>query len=389
MNGIVKDEVLKRARKEFKSTFSPRRFLKGMDITSGSLNLSAIDVMREHIEGTKKHHIGLIPSSSSIQRVASKLAVYADEIIPFVSFETDTGKGIRFDYEKLFNVLLLAYSLKERAKNWSIALSLASDGAKVTNNILQVVAGVKVNDIDARCPLTKNLVSPQTRNICWPMLFVMGQENTKMYDTHIKPLYAWWEEASEANKFGFSKKLPKIKPVKISSTNDMSATWKMIGKGGTAKVKEFFCHCCDCTLNEISHDNPTKCEFCTDFIEQNPVWLDNWKCYHQQIITSKYKDEIKQQYDHLMNELTTSLEEIDKHSEIKIIYHDQTEKIGDPFSINFEPTSVAEASQFQDLLVEESLLRNLDIMEKSRDELRSELKKICFRKNTYANYLQD
>ena len=70
-----------------------------------------------------------------------------------------------------------------------------------------------------------------------------------------------------------------------------------------------------------------------------------------------------------MNDLTTSLEEIDKHNEMKMIYHDQTEKNGDPFSINVEPTTVAEASQFQDLLVEEILLRNLNIMEKSRDEL--------------------
>ena len=106
----------------------------------------------------------------------------------------------------------------------------------------------------------------------------------------------------------------------------MSATLKLIGKGGTAKVKDF-CHCCDCTSNKISHINPSKCEFCTDFIEQRPVSCDNWKCYHRQIITIKYKDEIKQQYDHLMNDLTTSLEEIDKHNEMKMIYHDQTEKL--------------------------------------------------------------
>ena len=35
----------------------------------------------------------------------------------------------------------------------------------------------------------------------------------------------------------------------------MSATWKMTGKGGTAKVKEFFCHCCDTTSDEIAHHN--------------------------------------------------------------------------------------------------------------------------------------
>ena len=49
-------------------------------------------------------------------------------------------------------------------------------------------------------------------------------------------------------------------------------------------------------------------------------------------------------------------------------------KKADPLSINFEPTSVAEASKFMDLLVEESLLRDMDVLEKTREELRSEFK---------------
>ena len=134
------------------------------------------------------------------------------------------------------------------------------------NNILQVVAGVKINNIAAKYPLTYNKVLPQTRNICWLLLFVMSQENTETYNTHIKPLYLWWEEALDANNLGFSKNIFGIKPLKISNTNDMSATWKMIGKGGTAKVKEF-CHCCDYISHKIAHKNQTVCEFCSDFIE--------------------------------------------------------------------------------------------------------------------------
>ena len=60
MNGIVKDELMRRVTLELKHTFSPRRFLKGMDITSGSLNLSAVDMIRTHVEGVKKACVGLI-----------------------------------------------------------------------------------------------------------------------------------------------------------------------------------------------------------------------------------------------------------------------------------------------------------------------------------------
>ena len=59
---------------------------------------------------------------------------------------------------------------------------------------------------------------------------------------------------------------------------------------------------------------------------------------------------------------------------MKFVLHHDTEKNADPFSIDFEPTTLAEASQFKYLLVEESPLRDMDIVEKSREELRSEFK---------------
>ena len=74
MNGIVKDELLNRAIKKLKKTFAPRQFLKGMDITSGSLHLSTIDVIRDHVEETKNSCVGIIPSLSSIQHVATTIA---------------------------------------------------------------------------------------------------------------------------------------------------------------------------------------------------------------------------------------------------------------------------------------------------------------------------
>ena len=68
----------------------------------------------------------------------------------------------------------------------------------------------------------------------------MGSKNKAMYKDHIKPLYRWWEEATKDDGNGQSKKFPDIKPIEFSSAGDMSATWKMLGKSGTAKIKTCF-----------------------------------------------------------------------------------------------------------------------------------------------------
>ena len=178
-----------------------------------------------------------------------------------------------------------------------------------------------------------------------------------MYDNHIKPLYSWWEQAIQADENGSSKKFKNLKPFEITSTSDMSATWKMTGKGGTAKVKTFFCHCCGLTSDQIHYNNEKNCDFCSEFVENSPLWRDNWKCYHQQIINSEYKEKLESEYQHLKNELTVSLDLLEKESKIKLITHDVLEAKSDPFSIDFIPTNLEESVTFQDFLVDECIMR--------------------------------
>ena len=136
--------------------------------------MSAIEVMRHRVEGVKKGLMVIAPSSSSIKNVTKKNSICADELISFYSLEIPRREGIRFDVIKLLRFLLKSHSLLDHAKSRRIRLSISSDGEKITNHILQVVSGVKVNDVVATCPLTKDRVSTQTQNIFWPLLFVMG-----------------------------------------------------------------------------------------------------------------------------------------------------------------------------------------------------------------------
>ena len=191
MNGAVRDEIGKRARSELINIFSPVKILKEMDLTSGSLNLQGVEIMRSVESNHKKYFVSIIPSSKKIKAVGKELAQYADKINPFCHFETSTGEGIEFNNVSMFNLLLHTYALLDKAKQTKISYSIATDGAKVTNNVQHCVAGIKVNDLSAKCPITGKRISPQTRNICWPLKFVMGSENQAMYEDHIKPLYRW------------------------------------------------------------------------------------------------------------------------------------------------------------------------------------------------------
>ena len=101
---------------------------------------------------------------------------------------------------------------------------------------------------------------------------------------------------SKPDEKGMSKKFPDKNPLNLTSCRGMSLILKMTGKGVSAKVNELFCHCCDTTLDKITHHNTTYCDFCTDFVEDNDDWRQNWRCYHKQITASSHKDEITKEY---------------------------------------------------------------------------------------------
>ena len=115
MNGVVRDELSKRARSDVMKIFSPAKILRQMDLSSGSLNLQGVEIMRTVESGNKRYYVSLIPSSQRIKDVGRELARYADKIIPFLHFETESGEGIEFDNERMFKILLHTYSLIDKA----------------------------------------------------------------------------------------------------------------------------------------------------------------------------------------------------------------------------------------------------------------------------------
>jgi hypothetical protein len=96
--GVARKTLRNLTYKELKEkVFSPHRILKFMDLSSGSLNYAAIDILRaiENLTGEKWFR-GIIPSPATLRRCARKVEALADEIIPIEKFLSPQGEGIKF-----------------------------------------------------------------------------------------------------------------------------------------------------------------------------------------------------------------------------------------------------------------------------------------------------
>jgi hypothetical protein len=169
-----------------------------MDLAGFNLSLAGIEVLRRVDTGDKKYGRGFLPSKSSILRAARIVECNADDLCPFKMigriFEArtgdgnndayDFGEGFEFDVIKTTATLFNAFGLMDDAKQRSVELGLASDGAQLTHTISHVTAGLKFNDVGMRDPSTKcplllhepdSLV--QSRHLCFLLGVVIAKDN--------------------------------------------------------------------------------------------------------------------------------------------------------------------------------------------------------------------
>ena len=102
-------------------------------------------------------------------------------------------------------------------------------------------------------------------------------------------------------------------------------------------------------------------------------------------MTSDYKNKIQQDYEEIKEEIDVCLDIIKKESKLKVITHDKVEAKNEPFSIDFIPQSLEEAATFQDFLVDECLLRDIDMVDLTREKMRAKLQTIL----THKSHLQN
>ena len=81
--------------------------------------------------------------------------------------------------------------LHDVGRNRSLVFAIASDGAKITNNLHQVIAELKVVDVGAIDPMTDEFIKPQSRNVYWPTRVALGRKNELMHTNYINYVCTW------------------------------------------------------------------------------------------------------------------------------------------------------------------------------------------------------
>ena len=388
--GEAQSAMVNQVRKYFRNhVFTPAKILKEMDLAGFNLSLSGIEVLRR-IDCDNKYSRGFLPSKSSILRAARKVESHAGDLCPFTMIgraysdnddnpnDEDFGEGFEFDIYKTTRTLFEAFGLMEDAKQRSVELGLASDGAQLTHTLSHVAAGLKFNDMGMRNPFTKQpllLHEPdslvQSRNLCFPLRVVIAKDSKKTLDG-FRFLY---NEFSGGN---VSTAL-QCRPLKMSYPGDMKLQWGALDRGGAAKVKEQFCYVCPCTSSSLHiPNNASDCNICKDKEPQPNV------CYHYKFVASPEEQE------HLHDELAVVSALVNgaynaaggearpqqgRRMYVRKEGHVAVE--GDSYDIDYQPTSAIEMAAFSRRVTDELASRSLNVtgpLASRQQRLRQQLK---------------
>ena len=92
----------------------------------------------------------------------------------------------------------------------------------------------------------------------------------------LRPMFSFMNDKSL---FGVDNGIQKWLPLNVTTEADLSATWKLLGRGGGAKVIRNPCHCCGIDSDDLHHPTISRCRrHCRD---KSPDWI----CYHHEIVT--------------------------------------------------------------------------------------------------------
>jgi len=283
-----------------KEVYSPANVLRAMDMAGGQLSIEGIEVLRTcETKGKKYYRNSILPCSADIRRVGAEVEEFAEKLIPYQHGTLDTGgEFVEWVPEEMIAMVVKGFGLEQQAKERSITIHQAMDGAQLSKNITHVTYGFKMADRGALCPFSKkplfcgneDTASVQSRNNCFPLKIVMERESNKIVDL-MRPIIAVVKNMAAPGQ----KWMGDNKPINAPLNSDMSATWKIFQVGGAAKRDEQPCHCCAIRSDDLSHANVQKCSrFCKS---------EHDVCYHQTFLSSDNIAELQTHYDLLQSTL--------------------------------------------------------------------------------------
>jgi len=235
-------------------------------MAGGTLSMEGLEVLRLcETDGKKYVRNTIICSSADIKRCCAKVDFLSRSVVPYEHGLLDNANGggeyIQWDPPHLLAGMIKAYQLDNVAKERSVEVHIAIDGAMLSKNWNHLTAGVKQADNAAFCPRRQQLIygntdgaTIQSRDHCFPFIIALVCETKKSVDWMHPRLELVDALANPGTVWGNN-----YKPLDIVMNTDMSFTWKYLGKGGAVKVKKYFCHCCTLKSEKIVLPNEQQC----------------------------------------------------------------------------------------------------------------------------------
>jgi hypothetical protein len=162
LQGLCEDEIKKT--NPYRDAMEVCRVL---DMGSGQLNLSGIDMLRKGIEGDERGKVeyggGWLTSKYYLQQAQERVHKVAAKEIPFQEIPTPDLDGVAFkvgdadDYSKLLMFILEMFKLDGVARDNNqppIQLAGTLDGMEMSREVGVVIAGIKILDPRAMDPVS-------------------------------------------------------------------------------------------------------------------------------------------------------------------------------------------------------------------------------------------
>jgi hypothetical protein len=233
LHGFLKDEFMMMGKSMLrKEIFSPDKILRIMDLHGGTLSYEGLKVLRQlETDGQKWVRNTVIPSTAELQRAAIVVQHYGSLICPYtikkMPGELD-GECISFSPEDVLRLALRACGLEDSARNRSILVSEAIDGAVFTNLIGHVMFWIKITDFFARDPITGKIGICQSRNNAFPIDIIIGKETKELMHGHFGE---YFRELIHLCEVVFPERYG-TKPINLAANMDLSAKQKCVKRGG-------------------------------------------------------------------------------------------------------------------------------------------------------------
>jgi hypothetical protein len=155
------------------------------------------------------------------------------------------------DYSKLLMFIFEMFKLEDITRDANqppIQIAGTLDGIEMSRQVCAMIAGIKILDPRAIDPLSHLQIGVEgskkrkSRELCFPLKFVWTRDTKTLNQEQFKDFCDFLAQKRDEG-------LPEsgIRPIQVSSPQDMSSTWKALGHGGGCKVHTYFCYCCALT----------------------------------------------------------------------------------------------------------------------------------------------